>query len=178
MNQELQVVDFGRFKRYVVSRAPGGFGGIRAELHFDNGYGASVIYAPGSYGLELAVLVAPDWKLCYTTPITNDVVGDLTPDTLIETLDAIMALPKFEVPAKDYRVMSISEIAQEIRKDWRNVNFGAKPYLCAMMGLNSVDDMYGYDTGRSVVTYFLCNANTWKGETARAIKKELNRRIK
>ena len=54
------------------------FGSLkRHEYHFPNGYGASVIYNSFSYGLELAVLKNLDekWQLCYTSPITNDVVG-------------------------------------------------------------------------------------------------------
>ena len=56
--------------------------GYQLEYKFDNGYGASVIKHDGSYGgkkglYELAVL-DNDGELCYTTPITNDVVGHLT----------------------------------------------------------------------------------------------------
>ena len=82
----------------------------------------------------------------------------------------------------DYSKMSISEIASVIRKDWRTqgkgINFGAKPYLEAMQWLSSVSENYGADSGKSIVAYFLSNAATWKGETAKAIKKELNKRIK
>ena len=67
----------------------------------------------------------------------------------------------------------IYEIAKEIRSDWKNVWFGAKPYLDAMFALNAVSDNYGYDSGQSIVTYFLANAATWKGEVARRIKAEL-----
>ena len=68
----------------------------------------------------------------------------------------------------------IYEIAREIRRDWgAKVNFAAKPYLDAMLCLNSIDDNYFFDSARSVVMYFLCNASTWRGETARRIKKEL-----
>lgn len=66
------------------------------------------------------------------------------------------------------------QIASEIRKDWgKKVNFAAKPYLEAMECLNSVTDSYGYDTGKSVVLYFLCNASTWRGDTAKRVKAEL-----
>ena len=65
------------------------------------------------------------------------------------------------------------EIANEIRKDWKNVYFGAKPYLDAMACLNSINDNYGWDSAKSIVLYFLGNASTWKGETARRIKAEL-----
>ena len=64
-------------------------------------------------------------------------------------------------------------ISREIRADWKNVWFGAEPYLCAMETLNTVNDDYGCDSGKSIVAYFLGNAMTWRGETARRIKAEL-----
>jgi hypothetical protein len=66
------------------------------------------------------------------------------------------------------------EVAEEIRKDWKNIYFGAKPYLDAMSCLESINDNYGWDSGKSIVLYFLANASSWRGETARRIKKELN----
>jgi hypothetical protein len=66
------------------------------------------------------------------------------------------------------------EIARDIRKDWGSkVYFGAKPYLDAMATLDSIEDSYGWDSAKSIVLYFLGNASTWRGETAKAIKKEL-----
>lgn len=72
------------------------------------------------------------------------------------------------------------QIASEIRKDWRatsknGIYFGAKPYLDAMECLNSINDNYGMDSGKSIVLYFLSNASTWKGETAKRIKAELKK---
>lgn len=67
------------------------------------------------------------------------------------------------------------EIASEIRKDWRPVYFGAVPYLDAMSSLDSIDDNYICDSGKSVVIYFLSNAGTWRGETAKRIKLELKK---
>ena len=67
----------------------------------------------------------------------------------------------------------LHEIAREIRKDWKKVYFGAKPYLDAMATLDSVDDNYGWDSGKSIVRYFLANASTWRGDTAKRIKAEL-----
>ena len=72
----------------------------------------------------------------------------------------------------------LSAIASEIYKDWKKVNFAAKPYLEAMMSLNSIDDMYMFDTARSVVLYFLSNAKTWKGPKAKEIKAELKAMLK
>ena len=65
------------------------------------------------------------------------------------------------------------EIARDIRKDWKNPYFGAKPYLDAMATLDSINDNYGWDSADDIVRYFLANASTWRGETAKKIKKEL-----
>jgi hypothetical protein len=65
------------------------------------------------------------------------------------------------------------EIANEIKKDWVKPNYGAKPYLDAMQSLTSINDKYGWDNAKSVVLYFLSNASSWRGETAKRIKTEL-----
>ena len=64
----------------------------------------------------------------------------------------------------------LSAIAQEIRKEWKSVYFGAVPYLDAMQ---SAKEKYGWDDGSSIVLYFLSNANTFRGEAAKRIKAEL-----
>ena len=71
-------------------------------------------------------------------------------------------------------VRPLNQIAQEIVKDWNKVYFGAQPYLSAMLTLNGIDEHYYQDTAQSIVLYFLANAGTWRGETARRVKKELN----
>lgn len=73
---------------------------------------------------------------------------------------------------------SISSIAAEIRRDWAKPYFGAVPYLDAMRHLSDITDRYYYDDGSSVVRYFLANANTWKGDTARRVKAELKALLK
>ena len=70
------------------------------------------------------------------------------------------------------------EVAKIIRSDWKNVYFGAKPYLDAMSFLSSIDDNYGYDDAKTIVIYFLANASTWRGETAKAVKVHLKEIIK
>ncbi len=67
----------------------------------------------------------------------------------------------------------LNVIAADIRQNWPNVYFGAKPYLEAMETMRSPDQNYIADTGTSVVLYFLANAQTWRGEHARRIKAEL-----
>jgi len=68
---------------------------------------------------------------------------------------------------------SISTIARDIRKHWTNVNYAAKPYLEAMLSLESINDNYGYDNARSIVSYFLANASTFRGIDAKRLKTEL-----
>lgn len=65
-------------------------------------------------------------------------------------------------------------IAGDIRRDWRKVNYAAKPYLDAMGSLEDINSTYGYDSGKSIVRYFLSNASTWRGDVAKRIKSELN----
>jgi len=67
----------------------------------------------------------------------------------------------------------LSDIAWEIFRNWENISTHAAPYLNAMQRMGSVDEHYGADSGKSVVLYFLANATGWRGEKARAIKKEL-----
>jgi len=67
----------------------------------------------------------------------------------------------------------LSTIAKEIMGDWPKPYFGAVPYVDAMLELDSIHDNYMFDSAESIVLYFLANAQTWKGEKAREIKKEL-----
>lgn len=68
---------------------------------------------------------------------------------------------------------ALSVIATDIKANWPKVNYGAKPYLDAMLTLNSIKDSYMYDSAQSIVLYFLSNASTWRGEDAKRIKLEL-----
>jgi hypothetical protein len=80
--------------------------------------------------------------------------------------------------APKVNVRPLYEIAKEINKDWSKVYFGAVPYLNAMYSLELITDRYGLDSGKSIVAYFLSNASTWKGETAKRVKLELNAMLK
>jgi len=68
---------------------------------------------------------------------------------------------------------TLREIAREIHSDWMKPHFAAVPYLKAMATMNTLDERYGAESGRSIVVYFLGNAKTWRGETARRVKAEL-----
>lgn len=67
------------------------------------------------------------------------------------------------------------QIAKEIKAVWKNVYFGAVPYLEAMLELDTSDPNanYIYDKAADVVRYFLANAQTFRGADARRIKAEL-----
>ena len=73
---------------------------------------------------------------------------------------------------------SLNTIAKDIRKDWIKPNYAAVPYLDAMRHLDTIRDTYYYDNASDIVRYFLSNATSWKGETARAIKAELKSMLK
>lgn len=77
-----------------------GMGGVHALAFFPNGYGASVIKTPFSYGgdaglYELAVVRgdAAGWSLTYETPITSDTEGHLSEPEVSNLLDKISSLP-------------------------------------------------------------------------------------
>lgn len=76
----------------------------------------------------------------------------------------------------DLSTLNIAGLARVIKNDWKKVHFAAFPYLNAMFSLNHILDNYGFDDGKSIVIYFLGNATTWRGETARAVKAELKKR--
>lgn len=73
---------------------------------------------------------------------------------------------------------TLRSIAIEIYADWKPVNYAAKPYLEAMGGLVNIRDNYYLDSGRSVVEYFLANADTWRGKVAKRVKAELKAMLK
>ena len=75
--------------------------GIGAHHLFDNHYGVSVIKGLYTYGgrdglYELAIIrMTPDMKyseLCYDTPITNDVLGYLTPEEVTDIMKQVSEL--------------------------------------------------------------------------------------
>lgn len=81
----------------VITRAFTLFGGGVLHVRFPNGYGASIIRHRGSYGggdglFEVGVL-GQDGTLTYATPITDDVIGYLTPQDVADLLARIAALP-------------------------------------------------------------------------------------
>lgn len=72
-----------------------------------------------------------------------------------------------------FKHRSLSKIAFEIFQTWKNVSPYARPYLDAMSDLDQVEDCYLLDSAESTVLRFLANAQSFRGEGARRIKKEL-----
>lgn len=70
---------------------------------------------------------------------------------------------------------NLSDIAKDIRANWKNIYFGAEPYLQAMEEIHSPEPNapYLFEDAETLVRYFLFNAWHWKGEAARRIKSEL-----
>ncbi len=84
------------FKDLVFKEHPNHMGGVQAVIEFDNGYGASIVSTPYTYGgkeglYELAVF-GKDGHISYDTPITNDVLGYLKPEEVTDILEKIQLL--------------------------------------------------------------------------------------
>ncbi len=84
------------FKDLEFKPHPNHMGGVQAIAEFDNGFGASIVQTPYTYGgkdglYELAVLNT-DGHLTYDTPITNDVLGYLTEQDVTEVLIKVQQL--------------------------------------------------------------------------------------
>ena len=67
----------------------------------------------------------------------------------------------------------IHEVARDIRREWKKVNFAAAPYLRAMDTLTDSRSSFGMDSAQEVVARFLCNASGFRGGNAPALKAEL-----
>ena len=73
--------------------------GKRSRMHFDNGFGVSVVSHTYSYGgknglFEIAFL-DKDGNLTYDTPVTNDVIGYLTEEDVTDVMKQVQEL-KFD----------------------------------------------------------------------------------
>lgn len=97
------------YDEFKVKDGPGPVGSMQRVYRFPNGYGASVIRGGmAAYGgLELAVIKwsgegvdESKWSLCYSTPITDDVLGYLTDADVTRLLGEIKSLTEAgELPA-------------------------------------------------------------------------------
>jgi hypothetical protein len=84
------------FKDLEFKPHPMHLSGIISRIKFDNGFGASVVKTPFTYGgsdglYELAVLDS-NGQLTYDTPVTSDVEGYLTEEDVTKLLTQIQNL--------------------------------------------------------------------------------------
>lgn len=84
----------------IMTERPSSDGTQRLYRFTGNNYGASVISNRYSYGgksglWELAVIKwdGDDFDICYDTPITDNVIGYLTEEDVVDILMQIKALP-------------------------------------------------------------------------------------
>lgn len=82
--------------QYIESKVVRLFDGIQKEYKFPNGYGASIVCHKYSYGGNMdlweGAVLDSDGHLCYTTHITDDVVGYMDLKDISEFLDKVAAL--------------------------------------------------------------------------------------
>lgn len=70
--------------------------GFCYRANYTNGYGISIVKHDGSYGHEdnkWEIAVLKGTLLCYTTPITNDVIGWLSAPEVMEYAKQVAELP-------------------------------------------------------------------------------------
>lgn len=79
---------------------------------------------------------------------------------------------------QEIKTANLAGLARICVRNWKNVNYGAQPYLRAMRDLDNMQSQYGQENGQGIVLYFLANASSWRGPIAKAVKAELNLRLK
>lgn len=92
-------INLGPFESFIVERKEGPLG-THVLFRFPNWYGASLVFRSGSYGWErnlweLGVIIwdSPNhFQLTYDTPLTDDVLGYLDNNRVLDVLGHIKSL--------------------------------------------------------------------------------------
>jgi hypothetical protein len=84
-----------KFKDLEFKELPDGMG-IQCRIQFENGYGASIVKGPYTYGgdkglYEVAVLDSSN-EITYATSVTDDVIGYLRPEDVTDVIEKIEKL--------------------------------------------------------------------------------------
>ena len=76
----------------------------------------------------------------------------------------------------DSKARPIYQVALEIKRNWKNVNYAAAPYLRELARIDHIDSPdpdTGFQAARSIVRGFLGNAGAFRGPDAKRLKAEL-----
>jgi hypothetical protein len=68
----------------------------------------------------------------------------------------------------------LSEIANDVRSDWKPLDRDAEPYLTAMERLDPVTDRFRSESAIEILAKFRLAARGWEGPTAEKIKEEID----
>ena len=83
------------FNDLTFKTHPSHMEGVQARITFENGYGASVVKTPYTYGGDMGLYelaVFKDGEITYATPITDDVIGYLRPEDVTDVMAKIQQL--------------------------------------------------------------------------------------
>jgi hypothetical protein len=92
--------------------------------------------------------------------------------------DAI-TIPCVTSDADQLATADLQRIVALIYGDWSDINASAATYLHALdiNDCRELEDPVGNETADIQLRYFLTYAAAWRGPTARAVKRELRRRL-
>lgn len=68
---------------------------VQTKVYFPNGYGISFIEGGNSYGLEAAILKQKSngkWSICYSTPLTDDVIPYMEDSEILPLIKKVAKL--------------------------------------------------------------------------------------
>ena len=99
----------------------------------------------------------------------NDIVQQM--NGLREELNAMPSPRPLYAIASEINIEYLDALRKGKTPAWLTYT---KPYQQAMRELTSIEDRYGMESAYEIVLRFLANATSWRGETARRIKAELN----
>jgi hypothetical protein len=81
----------------------------------------------------------------------------------------------------DVKGYDIPRLAGMARRDWsggkQSIPSEANRFLQNMYKVKNLGQRFGNMNGRQIVVAFLVNAKAWRGDIARAVKKELRRQV-
>jgi hypothetical protein len=113
----------------------------------------------------------------FSSPTNNEGEGEGTLGTS-RVNHPVYKTPKYKAEVKAAALYQLhGEIVKMHRQAGKQIPNSAKPYMDALNSLSSVYDMYGMDSGKSIVAYTMSNIKFF-GEQGKVLKAELSARLK